>query len=310
MVQFTKFLNFEPDFPSSPVKFGSDQSPGPDFLFTTSGEIWYPLARGATVICYMRAYNAQIDAEHLSSFLETQHISSFDPSTAILKALVKAGFFEKNLPFLRSVTMGGEAAFLNFVKPILKAKPNLILSNNYGPSESTIDATTFVPSSEYNQVNIIIGHPMDNIGAYVVDSELKPVPWGVCGELLLTGKSLAWGYLNREDLTSERFIWFGDNHCFGNLRAYRTGDLVRWMATGELEFVRRVEHGQVKLRGNRVELGEIERLIEQHPLVISAAAVVEKVMNVSSLILQHTATRFRDCQRLLKPNYANSSLLI
>ncbi|KAF5356447.1 hypothetical protein D9758_009493 [Tetrapyrgos nigripes] len=240
----------------------------------SSGEIWYPLAHGATLICHMRPYNAPFDVKDLSSFLEEKAINSFDSSTAVLRSLVEARFFEKELPSLRSVGLAGEAVFLAYIGPILNAKPNIILINNYGPSECTIYATTFTIPSSYNQANVAIGRTMKNIGAYVVDSDFKPVPLGVCGELLLTGKSLARGYMNREDLTSERFIWLGEDHYFGNLRAYRTGDLVHQTASGELEFIRRVEQGQVKLRGYRVELGEVERSIEQHPLVKAAVAVV------------------------------------
>jgi len=239
----------------------------------SSGEIWYPLSRGATLVCYIHPYNAPFDVESLSSFLVKKAINSFHAPTAILKALVESDFFEKDLSSLRSVVMGGEAAFLSFLRPIQTAKPKICVSNGYGPTESTIIATMFSVSHDCNRTSIPIGRPLANIGAYVVDSALAPVPPGVCGELLLTGDSLARGYLKREQLTSEKFVWLGEEHPLGNLRAYRTGDIVRQITTGDLEFIRRVDD-QVKLRGQRVELGEIERTLEQHRYVNSAVAVV------------------------------------
>lgn len=240
----------------------------------SSGEIWYPLARGATIVVYMQEPGSPFDVDNLSSFLENNGINQMNAPVAIMKALVEAKFFERPLPSLRSLAMGGEPLFLASLRPVTLAKPNLILSNNYGPSESTVDATFFTIPPGYNRANVVIGNPMANIGAYVVDEYLNPVPRGVCGELLLTGKSLARGYLNREELTAQSFIQLGNQHCLGPLRAYRTGDLVRQTASGELEFVRRANTGQVKLRGHRIELGEVERAIEQHPLVSSVVVVV------------------------------------
>ncbi|KAK7468432.1 hypothetical protein VKT23_002945 [Stygiomarasmius scandens] len=273
LIQHSCLLNFITS-DHLPIKQGDRTAMITSIAFdVSSGEIWYPLARGATLVCHIHPYNAPFDVENLSSFLDEKAINSFQTPTAILKALAESGFFEKDLPSLRSVAMGGEAAFLSFLKPIQIAKPELHLCNKYGPSESTVTATTFVVPPNYNRESIPIGRPLANIGAYVVDGDLVPVPPSVSGELLLTGQSLARGYLQNEQLTSEKFIWLGENHCLGNLRAYRTGDIVRRLTTGELEFVRRVDD-QVKLRGYRVELREIERALEQHPYVKSAVAVV------------------------------------
>ncbi|KAJ4469290.1 hypothetical protein J3R30DRAFT_3304252, partial [Lentinula aciculospora] len=245
----------------------------------SSGEIWYPLIHGSTLVCYMHTPTSPVDIHDIASFLNREKITSFAVSTAVFKLLVDASFFEKSLPLLRSVDLVGEAAYLEFMQPVLHARPDLAVYNCYGPSESTIYATTFQVPADYRRAHIAIGRPMANIGAYIVDVALQPVPRGVCGELLLTGDSLARGYLNRPELTAEKFIHLESSHPFGPNRAYHTGDIVRWTAADELVFLHRKEDGQVKLRGQRLELGEIEQIIKRHPDVISAAAALIKMHN-------------------------------
>ncbi|KAJ3773232.1 hypothetical protein FB446DRAFT_642074, partial [Lentinula raphanica] len=245
----------------------------------SSGEIWYPLIHGATLVCYVHTPSSPVDILNMSSFLNRERITSFAVSTAVFKLLVEAEFFERSLPLLQSVDLVGEAAYLEFIRPVLLARPDLAVYNCYGPSESTIYATTFQVPPDYRRTHIAIGKPMANIGAYIVDQALQPVPQGVCGELLLTGNSLARGYLNRPDLTGDKFIELEESHPFGPNRAYHTGDIVRWTAEDELVFLYRKEDGQVKLRGQRLELGEIEQTLKRHPDVVSAAAALVKMEN-------------------------------
>jgi acyl-CoA synthetase (AMP-forming)/AMP-acid ligase II len=162
---------------------------------------------------------------------------------------------------LRALLTGGDK---------LKRKPPenfpCALINHYGPTESAVVATCAV-IDKHAPANAVppIGGPIANTQAYVLDRHLRPVPVGVIGELYLGGESLARGYLRRPELTAEKFVIhaFEKNH---RLRLYRTGDLVRWTLNGELEFIGRID-GQVKVRGCRIELGEVEATIQQHPLV-------------------------------------------
>ncbi|KAJ3915923.1 hypothetical protein F5877DRAFT_47656, partial [Lentinula edodes] len=250
----------------------------------SSGEIWYPLTHGATLVCYVHTPASPVDIHDMASFLTREKITSFAVSTAVFKLLVDADTLQKSLPLLRSVDLVGEAAYLEFIQPVLLARPDLAVYNCYGPSESTIYATTFQVPADYRRTHIAIGRPMANIGAYVVDEALQPVPRGVCGELLLTGSGLARGYLNRPELTTQKFIHLETSHPFGPNRAYRTGDIVRWTAEDKLVFLHRKEDGQVKIRGQRLELGEIEQVLKQHPNVMSAAAALVKVHNSDHVV--------------------------
>ena len=143
------------------------------------------------------------------------------------------------------------------------------LYNDYGPTESTIWATSAGPLRDTGHVGI--GSPIRGIRALVLDGRLHPVPVGTPGELYLAGPQLARGYLARHELTASRFVanpFSGDGS-----RMYRTGDLVRWTATGELDYLGRNDN-QVKLRGLRIETGEIESVLADHPDVERAAVVL------------------------------------
>ncbi|AFZ01575.1 non-ribosomal peptide synthetase [Calothrix sp. PCC 6303] len=159
------------------------------------------------------------------------------------------------------------------------------LHNLYGPTEVSIDVTAWCckpGNQESNHENIVpIGRPIANTQIFILDRHLKPVPLGVKGELYIGGLGLARGYLNQPQLTQEKFI----PHPFTNLqnlqldgvstRLYKTGDLARYRPDGNIEFLGRIDY-QVKIRGNRLELGEIEALLEQHPQVQETVVVARQ----------------------------------
>ncbi|ALG09253.1 non-ribosomal peptide synthetase [Kibdelosporangium phytohabitans] len=180
-----------------------------------------------------------------------------------LVAPMLASLPDGDLPTLQGFVVGGEACAGELVA---RWSPGRRMMHVYGPTESTVVATMSDRLSGGDPPPI--GRPIGGVSAYVLDAGLAPVPPGVLGELYLAGSGLARGYLHRAGLTADRFV----ANPFGarGERMYRTGDLVRWRHDGNLEFVGRADH-QVKIRGHRVELGEIESAVRACPGVRQAA---------------------------------------
>ncbi|HZI16055.1 MAG TPA: condensation domain-containing protein, partial [Myxococcus sp.] len=160
--------------------------------------------------------------------------------------------------------------------------------NHYGPTEATIDATAGVVSGEEKGASVSIGKPVANTRAYVLDAWLRPVPTGVPGELYLGGVSLARGYLERPELTAEKFI----PDPFASepgARLYCTADKARWRNDGTLEYLGRLDT-QVKVRGFRIELGEVESALTAHPTVRDAVVVVREERLVAYVVAREGVT--------------------
>ena len=171
------------------------------------------------------------------------------------------------------VLTGGEAPSLGQVLAVRAANPDLRMVHGYGPVESMVFTNTHqISAADSDRPVLPVGGPIANTQVYVLDDHLAPVPPGVLGELYVAGDGLAHGYVNRTELTAQRFV-----ACpfASSGRMYRTGDLVRWTTAGEIEFVGRADD-QVKIRGFRVELGEIEAVLRAHPAVGQATVLVRE----------------------------------
>ncbi|HEX2202458.1 MAG TPA: amino acid adenylation domain-containing protein [Longimicrobium sp.] len=181
----------------------------------------------------------------------------------------------EDLAGLDQLCTGGDAASVPHVRRALERLPGVRVTNGYGPTENTTLTTRrFVRAEDAERASIPIGEPISNTRVYVVDSRLRPVPVGVPGELVAAGDGVALGYVNREALTAEKFVTvdFGDGLVE---RVYRTGDRARWLEDGSVEFLGRVD-AQVKLRGFRVEPGEIESVLSAHPTVGAASVIARE----------------------------------
>ncbi|MGD1702261.1 amino acid adenylation domain-containing protein [Dapis sp. BLCC M229] len=177
---------------------------------------------------------------------------------------------------LRLVIIGGEQVLPQAVKTWHKQVgdyPKLI--NSYGPTEATIGATICqLTAAIALQKEVPIGRAIANVQTYILDKNLQPVPIGVPGELHIGGICLALGYLNRPDLTYQKFIPNPFTQEKG-VRIYKTGDLVQYLPDGNIEFLGRIDN-QVKIRGFRIELGEIEAVLTQHPLLTEAVVIARE----------------------------------
>ncbi|MGA4295061.1 amino acid adenylation domain-containing protein, partial [Ralstonia nicotianae] len=177
-------------------------------------------------------------------------------------------------PQLRYLMVGGDVLDPATIAMVLREGAPQHLLNGYGPTETTTFATTHLIQSVAAGRGIPIGRPIANTQIYVLDAYQQPVPLGVTGEIYVGGAGVGLGYLNRPELTAERFV-VNPFHGEGRERMYKTGDLGRWLPDGSLEYQGRAD-AQVKLRGFRIELGEIEASLSQCAGVSEAVVIVRE----------------------------------
>ena len=194
---------------------------------------------------------------------------------AVLEELDKQGALYRSLSSLRWLIATGEALPPDLFRKWSEVYPEIPMVNAYGPTECSDDVTHYFGGARTHQLNQIpIGRPIANIRAHILDPQLQPVPVGVAGELFIGGIGVGRGYINRRDITSVSFIPDPFSNQAG-ARLYRTGDLACYLPSGDIAFLGRVDH-QVKIRGARIELREIEALLCQHEAVNQAAVVARE----------------------------------
>ncbi|HEX6371264.1 MAG TPA: amino acid adenylation domain-containing protein [Longimicrobium sp.] len=234
-------------------------------------EILLPLTAGGRVV--IASPGGHRDPAYLLEVIGRENITTVNLVPSLLQALLDAEEVG-SLRGLRRILCGGEALPGALVERCRRVLPAVELHNLYGPSEAATAVTAPRLSAEAGRAAVPIGGPSANARVYVLDGAGEPVPVGVAGELFIGGVPVARGYLGRPALTAERFVPdpFGGE---AGARLYRTGDVVRWLADGRLAFVGRNDD-QVKVRGFRIEPGEIEARLLEHPAVQAAVVLARQ----------------------------------
>ncbi|MFJ6632533.1 amino acid adenylation domain-containing protein [Streptomyces sp. NPDC091376] len=237
-------------------------------------ELFWPLAQGVPLV--IARPEGHKDPGYLADVIRRQHITVLHFVPSMLAAFL-GDIDLTTCPTLRLVVCSGEALPTDLVHRFHTSTGDngVALENLYGPTEAAVDVTaaSCPPGGDNQRTSAPIGAPVWNTQTYVLDAQLRPVPVGVPGELYLAGTQLARGYLNRPALTAERFT--ANPYGPPGSRMYRTGDLARWQPDGRLHYLGRTDH-QVKLRGLRVELGEIEAVLTTAPGIAHAIVVVRE----------------------------------
>ncbi|MQY25998.1 non-ribosomal peptide synthetase [Nocardia aurantia] len=234
-------------------------------------EIWPALCGGAALVV---AVEERSDPAEITRLVETRAVTKLFGTPSLLAALTDRLEALAGNPFrsLDRIGTGADTLSAGLVGALRAACPGVRVDNLYGPTEATVDVTSFAVPDRFEGA-VPIGAPVANTRVYVLDSWLMPVPVGVPGELYVAGAQLARGYRGRAGLTAARFV--ADPFDAGG-RLYRTGDVVRWSPAGRLEFVGRADE-QLKIRGFRVEPGEVETVLAQHPSVSQAVVVAREI---------------------------------
>ncbi|MEP7121256.1 MAG: amino acid adenylation domain-containing protein [Byssovorax sp.] len=262
VVHLVKWTNY--------ADFGADEvflQLAPMTFDAATFEMWAPLLNGGRLAIFAPGIPSLAD---LAEAIRAEAITTLFLTSGLFNAMVESQV--EALASLRRVFTGGDALSVSHVQTALAALPNVEIVNAYGPTEGTVFATSYsVPRGPASGA-MPIGRPVANTQVYILDEAGGPVPIGVFGELHVGGDGVGRGYLNRPELTAERFV---PSPFAANERLYRTGDLARWLPDGNIAFGGRRDF-QVKIRGFRVELGEIEAVLGKHPALRECTVIARE----------------------------------
>ncbi len=268
-------------------------------------EIFMAFYGGATLV--LPAKSMIQDTGNFAAKLQRSGVTVIVLPPVYLKALRP-----EELIFLRVLITAGESAD---VQQAAYLSGLTDYYNAYGPTEYSVCASLYkVSPADKNKSRIPIGKPIANTRIYILNEALQVLPIGVAGEMFIAGEGLAIGYLNKPDLTAEKFIV---NPFNSSETLYRTGDLARWLPDGNLEFIGRTDD-QVKIRGYRVELGEIEQTLDQHEAVENSVVLLNETKTEKQLVAYYTSkaqevtdiAALRDYLKSRLPEYMVPSIFI
>ncbi|MDC9613220.1 amino acid adenylation domain-containing protein [Xenorhabdus khoisanae] len=231
-------------------------------------EVWAPLLNGAALVVI--DHTTLLTPQDFVRALQAHRITVLWMSVGLFNRLAEA--LSPVLPQLNMLLVGGDVLDPHIIAQVLRKNPPKKLLNAYGPSEGTTFTTTYhIHGLTSDTTSIPIGRPIANTRIYLLDTDGQPVPLGMTGEIYIGGDGVACGYLNRPELTAERFLTdpFSDKP---NARMYRSGDLARYLPDGNLEFLGRNDQ-QVKIRGFRIEPEEIEARLVEYPAIREAVVL-------------------------------------
>ena len=247
-------------------------------------EVWAPLLNGGCIVIV--DHDTLLEPARFQQTLEQHGVTVLWLTVGLFNQY--ADLLGESFARLRYLMVGGDALDPKVIAQVLANHPPQHLLNGYGPTETTTFAATYeISSVEEHSRSIPIGKPISNTQIYILDERGEPVPIGVRGNIYIGGDGLAWGYVNRPESTAERFVPNPYGRGEG-ARLYRTGDLGRWRRDGNIEFLGRNDF-QVKLRGFRIELEEIEaRLVEHEGVKEAVVVAVEQESGEKQLVAYYT----------------------
>ena len=283
------------------------------FLFKTSlgfdpsvWELFWPLWVGAR--CVIAEPDGQSDPAYLLKLIAEEQVTTAYFVPSLLSQIVEAEELEEAGRSLRRVICGGEVLPVDVMRQFMRRVPKAELRHSYGPTETAIAATEWKCNAAATRA--VMGQPLGNVQVYVLDAQMELLPEGVAGELYIGGEGVARGYRGQRALTAERFVPDPFSSEPG-ARLYKTGDVVRWTSDDALEYLGR-DDGQVKVRGYRIETGEVEAALRRHVAVKDAVVVLREVAGgekqlVSYLVCsEEAAPRVEELREHLQqyvPNY-------